>query len=305
MIRCPITYQKLEDGVYSKTGIHYFNPGLKRLRPFPYDNRDQLLKAGAQDRRLDLNGSKPMIYAQLSIRNAAFVPVDKLGSFILKPRRENIAEQALENEDLTMKLAAACGIDTPVHGLIYADDQSRLFTIRRFDRFGKSTIHPATSAAEFSGKGLKACMDDVLSVIDEHCTFPLVERKKLFHRVLFSFLAGVSDLHPAHIVILERDGKKELSEAFSLKCGIILNDYPDDELYIPLNGKKSGFSKEDILVEFGQKTLGLPEKTIDSVVDQIRHALSEWRRLVRISFLNDENQKAYLSVLDNRLERMR
>jgi serine/threonine-protein kinase HipA len=305
MNRCPITYQKLQDGTYSKTGIHYFNPGLKRLRPFPYDNRDQILKAGAQNRRIDMNGSKPMIYAQLSIRNSSFVPVDQLGSFILKPRRENITEQSLENEDLTMKLAAACGIETPMHGLIYADDQSRLFAIRRFDRFGKSTIYPATSAAQLSGNGLQASLDDVLTVIDRHCTFPLVERKKLFHRTLFAFLAGVSDLHPGHIVILEHDGKKELSAAFSLKCGIILDHYPDEELYIPLNGKRSGFAKEDILVEFGEKTLGLPEKTINSVVDQIRNALSEWRRLVRISFLNEDNQKAYLSVLDNRLERMR
>jgi serine/threonine-protein kinase HipA len=45
-----------------------------------------------------------------------------------------------ENEDLSMRLAAAAGIAVPLHGLIYSKDGSMTYFIRRFDRVGNNKI---------------------------------------------------------------------------------------------------------------------------------------------------------------------
>ncbi|HKI44231.1 MAG TPA: hypothetical protein VKA08_02750 [Balneolales bacterium] len=45
MTRCPITYEEITSGKYSRTGLRKVNPELKHLKPFPYDRREQIREA--------------------------------------------------------------------------------------------------------------------------------------------------------------------------------------------------------------------------------------------------------------------
>ena len=104
--------------------------------------------------------------------------MDKHGIFILKPPLPNY-DQVPENEDLTMRMAKAVGIEVPLHGMVYAKDHSLLYFIRRFDRVGKSGKIHVEDFAQVAGMNRDTkynySMEKLISLIDEYCTFPLVE----------------------------------------------------------------------------------------------------------------------------------
>src|SRR5512133_832786 len=55
------------------------------------------------------------------------------GSFILKPQAQTFPNLP-ENEQLTMRIAEAAGIEIPPCGLVYLRDGSLAYIVRRFDR---------------------------------------------------------------------------------------------------------------------------------------------------------------------------
>lgn len=72
------------------------------------------------------------VQPKFSVKEKVFKVVDKNGSYTLKPPL-NDYDNVPENEVVTMRMAAACGVEPPLHGLINAKDHSMLYFIRRFD----------------------------------------------------------------------------------------------------------------------------------------------------------------------------
>ena len=71
---------------------------------------------------------------------AHFEIVESGGRYIIKPQMFEYPEVP-ENEDLTMKLAEAAGLEVPFHGLIYSKDGSPFLS------------HPALRPHRTHGKG--------------------------------------------------------------------------------------------------------------------------------------------------------
>lgn len=308
MTRCPITYKRLSTGTYSKTGLHYLNPALDDLDPFPLDLDKQLILADGLMTQLSIPGSGPKLNALLSVTNRSFKVTDQHGSYILKPKLRSNGEMP-QNEDVTMKMAAACGIEVPIHGLIYAKDQTMLFMIRRFDRVGRSGKIHVEDFAQISGKTRQTkydgTMEEVAQAIDQYCTFPVVEKLKLLRRTLFCYMIGNSNMHLKNISMIHREGKIELSPAYDLANTAISEQEGDHELALSLSGKHSGFSRADFFESFAQDTLGLNKKAVNQLSEEFRKALPEWRRLIKICFLSEKKQEAYRQVLDRRLKTLR
>ena len=107
--------------------------------------------------------------------------------------------------DLTMRLAAAAGIEVPVHGLLRSIDGSFTYFIKGLDRDGRDRL-PVEDFAQLSGEGrdtkYDSSMEKVADVIDQFCTFPAIERVKLFERTLFNFLVGNEDMHLKNFSLL-------------------------------------------------------------------------------------------------------
>src|SRR6058998_3362587 len=97
-----------------------------------------------------------------------------------------------------MRLAGTVGIEVPVHGLVHGRDGSLTYFIKRFDREGSARL-PVEDFAQLSGASREtkydSSMEKVAGVIDQFCTFPAIERVKLFERTFFSFLVGNEDMH--------------------------------------------------------------------------------------------------------------
>ncbi len=91
------------------------------------------LEAGRRATKHSIQGVQPKLSAVLRPRERRFEIVDSGGTYILKPPHAE-HPNVPENEDLTMRLAEAAGIEVPPHGLVRGRDGTWTCFIRRFDR---------------------------------------------------------------------------------------------------------------------------------------------------------------------------
>lgn len=97
-----------------------------------------------------------------------------------------------------MRLAANVGLEVPVHGLVYCADGTKTYFVRRFDWVAnqKLALEDFAQFAEANrATKYNASMEDVAKTIDKFCTFPAIEKMKLFKLTIFSFLIGNEDMH--------------------------------------------------------------------------------------------------------------
>lgn len=127
-----------------------------------------------------------------------FEIVELGGTFILKPPHP-IYDELPQNEDVTMRLAKSVGIEVPFHGMIYNIDDSLTYLIKRFDRLPRGHKVATEDFSQLMGHSrdtkYESSMEKLIPVIEKHCTFPLLEKMKLFRRTLFNFLVGNEDMH--------------------------------------------------------------------------------------------------------------
>jgi serine/threonine-protein kinase HipA len=227
------------------------------------------------------------------------------GSYILKPQLLNY-DQVPENEDVTMKMAKVAGIEVPMHGLIYAKDDSLLYFIKRFDRTGNTGKIHVEDFAQIAGMSRETkynySMEKLISLIEQYCTFPMVEKMKLFRRTLFCFLCGNEDMHLKNFSFIYREQKVELSPAYDLLNTTMVISSPSEEMALPLKGKKSNFTHRIFFTYFGEERLGLNKKVLSNIGDELWEVGKEWEKLIEISFLSNSKKETYLNILNQRFE---
>ena len=139
MKRCPITYEAIADGDYSEAGLKLLDSKLQSLALLEYTAEEQRQQAIERVGKMSIQGVQLKLSAVLKVKEARFDIVNRNGRYILKPPSKDFPELP-ENEDLTMRLAAAVDIEVPLHGLIYSRDRSLTYFVKRFDRIGRSRV---------------------------------------------------------------------------------------------------------------------------------------------------------------------
>ena len=206
-----------------------------------------------------------------------------------------------------MRMAAAAGIDTPVHGLLRSIDGSLTYFIKRFDRKGRDRLS-LEDFAQLTGESrdtkYDSSMEKVAAVIERFCTFPAIERVKLLERTLFSFLAGNEDMHLKNFSLISREQKVELAPAYDFLNTTIALGNAREELALPLNGKKSRLTRNDVLNYFARERLRINERVLNDVLARFAIAMPIWRDLLDRSFLSAGAKQRYLAILAERGKRM-
>lgn len=306
MNRCPITYQPSADK-YSKQGLKLLSRNLKTLHDLPLTTEQLRREAAARAAKMSIQGVQPKVSARLNIAAGCFEIVDRDGRYILKPQVVEYPEVP-ENEDLTMRMAAKAGIETPFHGLIYGIDGALTYFIRRFDRKGRKERIHVEDFAQLSGKSrdtkYRSSMEQVVKAIDDFCTFPAIERLKLFRLVLFCFFTGNEDMHLKNFSVIRQRDIITLSPAYDLLNTSIVLPRAEEELALPLNGKKNRLSRNDLLAYFGKDKLQLPVRLIAKTLEQLHETRDAWERLIADSFLSDNAKERYRDMLNARLARI-
>jgi serine/threonine-protein kinase HipA len=303
MNRCPITYEPCGERRYSERGLKLLSPKLKDLHDFPYNKSEQLKEAVARATKMSIQGVQPKLSARLNAVAEVFEIADQGGTFIIKPQND-LYEELPENEDVTMRMAAAIGIETPLHGMLYSKDGSRSYFIKRFDRLPKKRKVAVEDFAQLTGATREtkysSSMEKVAAVIDQFCTFPLLEKERFFRLTVFNFLTGNEDMHLKNFSLIRRNDKVELSPAYDLLNTTIVLRKPQEELALTLAGKKSKMTRENLVDYFGKERLGLAAIRIEKILLEIESQKENWEVLLDKSFLSDEMKTKYKELLNQR-----
>ncbi len=257
--------------------------------------------------KMSIQGIQPKLSAVLSIKNNSFSIVDKGGRFILKPQHIFYPELP-QNEDLTMRIAETIGLEVPLHGMEYSKDNSFTYFIKRFDRFGKNRKLPVEDFAQLAGKNRETkydySMEKLAGILEKYCTFPTVEKQKLFKLVIFNFIIGNEDMHLKNYSLIRRNNMVELSPVYDLINTTIALKNATEEIALPINGKKSNLNRETLVDYYGEERLGLNRRSIGNVLFTIQNAIPAWIELIKISFLSKEKKSAYLELIGIRGKRL-
>jgi len=308
MKRCPMTYESIRDEEnYSRQGLRLLSPQLKTLGPLELSAAEQRQEAIDRVGKMSIQGVQKKLSAILKIKEGHFDIVDANGRYILKPPSD-IYPELPENEAITMTLAATIGLDVPVHGLVYAKDNTMTYFIKRFDRVGHNKKLAVEDFAQLSGEDrhtkYKSSMEQVITVITQFCTFPKIEYVKLFKLTLFNFIVGNEDMHLKNFSLLTKDKKICLSPAYDLLNSTIAQKNTKEEIALPLGGKKNNLTKKDFFKYLAVERLALNPKIIDCIIQDFHQIIPQWRTLIGLSFLSQAMQDKYLKLLDERCERL-
>lgn len=305
MKRCPITYELCGDQKYSLRGLKFLSKTLKQLKDFPFTPKEQIQIASQMAAKLSIQGVQPKLSVALNAKDEELIIVEKGGRFIIKPPH-HLYDEVPQNEDVTMRLAKIIGIEVPLHGLIYNKDGSLSYFIKRFDRARshKIAVEDFSQILELDrDTKYESSMEKVISVIEKHCTFPVIEKLKLFRLVIFNFLIGNEDMHLKNFTLIRREKKVELSPAYDLlNTTIIMN--ASEEIALPIRGKKSRLKYDDLIDYFGKERLGLSASILKKEIAKFEKSLQAWNELLDHSFLSDTMRSRYKKLIRERWERL-
>jgi len=307
MNRCPITYLPCGDQSYSKEGLKILASGLSQLKQLEYTAEEQRREAYMRSSKMSVQGVQPKLRAVLNIKEQKFDVVDRKGRYILKPQH-HIYPQMPENEDLTMRLARSIGLDVPIHGMIWAKDGTLTYFIKRFDRKGQKDKIPVEDFAQLAGLGRDTkynySMEKVVDLVNTYCTFPAIEKVKLFKLVLFCFITGNEDMHLKNFSIINRNGKIEISPCYDLLNTTIELKNASEEIALTLKGKKIKLTKQMLIQYFGGERCELNDKVITHTVTAISDAKPGWFEEIHNSFLSEEMKQKYIDLVESRFKRL-
>ncbi|HOP04665.1 MAG TPA: HipA domain-containing protein [Tenuifilaceae bacterium] len=304
MSKCPITYENCE-GKYSKNGLKILSRNLVELKDLNYSADEQRLEAAKRATKMSIQGVQPKLSAILNIKQSKFEIVDIKGKYILKPQH-HIYPQLPENEDLTMKMASKCGIDTPIHGMVYSKDGTLTYFIKRYDRVGKNSKLHVEDFAQLAGQmrdtKYNYTIEKLIKLIDDYCTFPQIEKIKFFKRFLFNFLIGNEDMHLKNYSIISQNDKIELCPAYDFLNSSIVLGKDIEETALSIKGKKKSLNKSILIDYLGEERLNLNQTVINKTLKELQNAIPLWFDLINNSFLRKDLIEDYTELLDKRIQ---
>lgn len=308
MTCCPITLEPVAEGtLFSRAGLRTLHPRLTGLAPLNLSHEEQLRQARLRADKMSVQGVQPKLSAVLKVKEGRLEVVDRGGRFLLKPNPLPY-EEVPANEAVTMTMAAAAGIDVPVHGLVPAIDGSWVYVIRRFDRIGRSEKRHVEDFAQLSGATretkYQSSLERVAALVEKHCTFPALEKPKLAKRLLFCYLTGNEDMHLKNFSIQVVDGTVCLSPAYDLLNTTLVLEEAMEETALPLKGKKNKLTPKLWLDYFCRERLGLSPRILGDLLNDLREAIPQWHQLLEHCYLSGFRKEAYLNLLHQRITKL-
>jgi serine/threonine-protein kinase HipA len=281
------------------------SPVLKDLALLDFTADELRVEAMQRATKMSIQGVQPKLSVLLNIKKGRFEIVDKNGRYILKPQHYFFPELP-QNEDLTMRLADSIGIEIPLHGLVYSKDMSLTYFIKRFDRKGQKDKIAVEDFGQLAGMSRDTkynySMEKLLKLIDSYCTFPAIEKAKLFKLVLFNFLVGNEDMHLKNYSVIVQNGLVTLSPSYDLLNTSIVLKGDLEEIALPLKGKKKNLTRSMLVNYFGREQCNINDKIIEKSLHTIQTAIPSWFELLDVCFLSEEMKLKYKFLLTKRIE---
>ncbi len=247
-----------------------------------------------------LSGIQKKISVNLSADRETLKVATTGGQYILKPQAGTFPHLP-ENEHVTTKLAQLSGLEVAMGGLVPLKDESVAYLIRRFDRLPsgrKVRQEDFCQLAELSPKEKYHGSAELCArLVRKYCSEPLIEIRKLYQLLVFTWWSGNGDMHLKNFSILtDEQGIVRLTPAYDLLCTNLV--IADDPLALPLAGKQTKLHRKDWLelASYCQ----LPEKVASKVLEKQSQMAEPGTKLIERSFLPENQKRAFQQLLTSR-----
>jgi serine/threonine-protein kinase HipA len=307
---CLYCYHTLttETDFHEKCALEFF--GTKEVPEIPYRLEDMgALAKNVVERSIAVPGVQPKLSMSL-VTNATTKETPRLtvvgalgGHYIFKPPTPQFREMP-ENEHLTMRIAAAFGLNVVPSSLIRLASGELAYITKRIDRTAEGEkIHMLDlfQITEAYDK-YKGSMEKVGKAIGQYSRNSLLDKIFFFELTLLSFLTGNNDMHLKNFSMIESASGWVLAPGYDLLNVCIVLPEDTEELALTLAGKKRKLQKEHF--EKLGALLALTDKQLKGVFKRMLKNKSIAIQLINASFLSDEMKASYNVILENRYQRI-
>lgn len=223
------------------------------------------------------------------------------GDYILKPPSE-FYQELPELENVTMRMAEVCGLNTVPSSLIKLKDETLCYITKRVDRTRKGKLHMEDMcqlSERLTEDKYKGSHEQVAKLLLKYSASPLLDVSNFYELVLFSFFTGNSDMHLKNFSLLEQSGLgMVLSPAYDLVPTALVNKADKEELALTLNAKKRKLKYTDFLAAYLRA--GLSQKVLDNTLELFLYCKPEMENVLEKSFVSDELKENYRTLLHSR-----
>ena len=308
MTKCLYCYKELKEG---QTDYHpacakkLFGTKTAPLLPYKRQQIGDLAKMVVRS-QTTLTG----VQAKLSLdvnaggknEPSRFTIVGLWGRYILKPQTDTY-RCLPELEDLTMHMAEAAKIAVVPHGLIRFADGELCYITRRIDRTangGKIAMEDMCQLSErLTEYKYKGSYEQIARLIRKYSATPQLDLVNYWEVVVFSWIAGNSDMHLKNFSLYKTPMGFCLTPAYDLLSTLTVMPEDREELALTLNGKKRKLQCKDF--ENAMLASGLSEKVIENMARKFRKAVAKWLDIIDSSFLPADMRKEYKRLVIRRV----
>jgi serine/threonine-protein kinase HipA len=278
---------------------------VDHVMPFnsPYKEKSSLYT----DLTTKMSISGAQVKYSLKLENGKLILTEKGGQYILKPipvgQFRNL-DQAPANEHLTMQLAKQVfRISVPANAIIYFQDGSPAYLVRRFDVKPDSSKYQQEDFAQIAqvtelthGKNYKYDLsyEEIGTLIKQYIPTYKVEVEKFFRLVLFNYILSNGDAHVKNFSVIQSDsGDYILTPAYDLLCTRIHTPSENDMALMLFKDRFSeayeaiGFYTGYDFKLFGKK-LGILEGRVIKIMNEVISNAEMLSEIIDRSFLKDE-----------------
>ena len=312
---------------YSTTALRRLFGG-KKVSPFMellYDNEDTTEEIVENIKRISISGVQEKLSAVIRKGKICLTPEGEQGLYIIKPAPSNkslrFRNQIPANEHLTMQIARQVfAIETGENGLLFFQDNTPAYIIRRFDIARDGTKIKQEDFASLLGKtslthgGLfkyTGSYEDIATCIKRYVAAWQAEMATFFKLVVFNYLFCNSDAHLKNFSLQQTpDGDYRLSPAYDLlnaSLHVKDSDFALEEGLSPNLVKSDVYSrtghpcKEDFET-FG-KLIGLNEIQVQKALHSFSGSDEQVKQLISNSYLDERSKRMYLRTYEERISR--
>lgn len=259
------------------------------------------------NQRIAVTGVQPKLSVELEDvkgEGKRLTIVGLWGNYILKPQHAHF-NQMPEVEDLTMHLASIFKIDTCEHCIMEASDGTYVYIAKRFDRKDGKKIHmeDLCQLGEFqTEQKYNSSYERCGKLISKYCTNSGLDVINYFELLVFSFLTGNNDMHMKNFSVLHKNGEIQLSPAYDLINGNLVNPTDNEDLAMTLNGRKRKIGRRDFVAIVN--TLKIPEATIKRVLNKFASQNAKVFELIDQSYMSEEFKEEYKLIWSSKLSRL-
>ena len=314
MSKCLYCYQELEDGqvdYHPSCARKFFGTAEVPSLPYSRDNMSELAR-----RVIRASASVTGVQAKMSLdldrgeknEPARFTIAGLWGRFIFKP--QSAQYRCLpELEDVTMKMASAAGIRTVEHTLIPMADGELGYLTKRIDRDAKGGKISMLDMCQLSNRLTEhkyfGTYPQLADTVKRYSSAPMLDVQRFWEVVVFSWITGNSDMHCKNFSLIDMGGREyTLAPAYDL-LPVVLADPQDTEemaMTLTIGGEKRGFNKDSFLLAMEES--GLARPVSEKMIGRLRDSFPKWTALINGSFLPEDLKKAYIQLLNERLNRI-